>query len=322
MDVLDIRFSDGITASHSLYPRQMKLEGGILDSPCPSVRPSVCRRHGFRSISQVCFGISISYFICMLMVAISRSLLIFSYVTFKMAAWQPYWMFWFLDSNFTLALIINFKLQRHNTYVYGYEPFYFEQRHFQNGRLAAILDLLVSRLCRWHGFRSVSLVSFGISISNFICMLIVVIGSSHWFSVTSLSKWPPGGHIGFFCFQTLTLVWLWISTPNLSGTILMYMCRSLVIFSNVDFKMAARQPYWIFLFPDSNFSLVSISTPNLSGTILIYIYIWVGAYWFSATSLSKWPPGDHIGFFGFRTNFSLALNINSKLQWQNTYLYG
>ena len=111
----------------SLYPRPTKLEGGILDSPCPSVcpsvrlsiRPSVCRRHGFRSISQVCFGISISNFICMLMVAISRSLLIFSDVTFKMAAWRPYWIFWFPDSNFTLALNINFKLQRHNTYVYG-----------------------------------------------------------------------------------------------------------------------------------------------------------------------------------------------------------
>ena len=85
----------------------------------PSVRPSVCRRHGFRSISQVCFGISISNFICMLMVVIGRSLLIFSDVTFKMAAWRPYWIFWFPDSNFTLALNINFKLQRHNTYVYG-----------------------------------------------------------------------------------------------------------------------------------------------------------------------------------------------------------
>ena len=86
---------------------------------CPFVRPSVCRRHGFRSISQVCFGISISNFICMLMVAIGRSLLIFSDVTFKMAAWRPYWIFWFPDSNFTLALNINFKLQWHNTYVYG-----------------------------------------------------------------------------------------------------------------------------------------------------------------------------------------------------------
>ena len=53
------------------------------------------------------------------MVAISRSLLIFSDVTFKMAAWRPYWIFWFPDSNFTLALNINFKLQWHNTYVLG-----------------------------------------------------------------------------------------------------------------------------------------------------------------------------------------------------------
>ena len=109
-----------------LYPRPTKLEGGYTGftlsvrlSVCPSVRPSVCRRHGFRSISQVCFGISISNFICMLMVAIGRSLLIFSDVTFKMAAWRPYWIIWFPDSNFTLALNINFKLQRHNTYVYG-----------------------------------------------------------------------------------------------------------------------------------------------------------------------------------------------------------
>ena len=87
-----------------------------------------------------------------------------------------------------------------------------------------------------------------------------------------ISKWPPGSHIGIFGFRTLTLVWIWISTANLSGTIL--------------------------------------------------IYIWVGAYWFSVTSLSKWPPGGHIGFFCFRNNFTLALNINSKLQWQNTYVYG
>ena len=109
-----------------LYPRPTKLEGGYTGftlSVCPSVRlsvrPSVCRRHGFRSISQVCFGIWISNFICMLMVAIGRSLLIFSDVTFKMAAWRPYWIFWFPASNLTLALNINFKLQRHNTYVYG-----------------------------------------------------------------------------------------------------------------------------------------------------------------------------------------------------------
>ena len=145
-------------------PAQWSWRGGILDSPCPSVRPSVClsvhpsvcRRHGFRSISQVCFGISISNFICMLMVAIGRSLLIFSDITRKMVAWRPYWIFWFPDSNITLALNINSKLQRHNTYVYGKEPIDFERHHYQNGRLAAILDFSVSGLCRWHGLRSIS----------------------------------------------------------------------------------------------------------------------------------------------------------------------
>ena len=108
-----------------IIPPPNEVGGGVywIHLVRPSVRlsvcPSVCRRHGFRSISQVCFGISISNFICMLMVAIGRSLLIFSDVTFKMAAWRPYWIFWFPDSNFTLALNINFKLQRHNTYVYG-----------------------------------------------------------------------------------------------------------------------------------------------------------------------------------------------------------
>ena len=52
-----------------------------------------------------------------------------------------------------------------------------------------------------------------------------------------------------------------------------------------------------------------------------YLYIWVEAYWFSATSLTKWLPGGHVGFFGFQTNISLALNINSKLQWHSTYVY-
>ena len=71
----------------------------------------LCRWHGFQSVSQVCFGISISNFICMLMVVIGRSLLIFSDVTFKMAAWWPYWIFRFPESNFSLALNINSKLK-------------------------------------------------------------------------------------------------------------------------------------------------------------------------------------------------------------------
>ena len=154
--------------------------GGYPGFTLSSVHPSVCRRHGFRSISQVCFGISISNFICILMVAIGRSLLIFSYVTFKMAAWRTYWMFWFPYSNFTLALNINSKVKWHNTYIYI-----------------------------WVGAYS--------------------------FSETSLSKWLPVGHIWYFGIWALTLVWLWISTLNFSGTILMYMGKSLLIFSDLIF---------------------------------------------------------------------------------------
>ena len=96
-------------------PAQRSWRGGILDSPCPSVCPSVCRWHGFRSISQVCFGISISNFICMLMVVIGKSLLIFSEVTFKMAAWWPYWIFWFPGFEYQLQTGISMRSRGKNT---------------------------------------------------------------------------------------------------------------------------------------------------------------------------------------------------------------
>ena len=123
------------------------------------VRLSVCRRHGFRSVTRVCLGISISDFICMLFVAMVRSLLIVSDVTFKMAAWWPYWIFRFLDSNFILALDIKSKLHWHIICVLGKKPIdfhihvvwghgpkpkHFQVCHFINGHLAAILDILVS----------------------------------------------------------------------------------------------------------------------------------------------------------------------------------
>ena len=83
-------------------PAQQSWRGGILDSPCPSVRlsvcPSVCRRHGFRSISQV--------------------------------------LLW----NF------NFKFHMHVDGGHRQKPIDFQQCHFQNGCLAAILDFLVSGL--------------------------------------------------------------------------------------------------------------------------------------------------------------------------------
>ena len=97
----------------------------------------------------------------MLFVAMGRSLLIFSDVTFKMAARQPYWIFqfpdslvwllisspnfscepyWFMDSNFSSALNIKSQLHWQITCVYGKKPIGFQQFHFQNGHLVAILD--------------------------------------------------------------------------------------------------------------------------------------------------------------------------------------
>ena len=47
----------------------------------------------------------------MSIVAIDRNLVIFSEVIFKVATWHLYFIFWFPDSNFSLALIINSEFQ-------------------------------------------------------------------------------------------------------------------------------------------------------------------------------------------------------------------
>ena len=54
---------------------------------------SVSGWHGFGSVTQVCFGISVSNFMCMSFVAVGRRLKIVSYVTFKMAALWFWTMF-------------------------------------------------------------------------------------------------------------------------------------------------------------------------------------------------------------------------------------
>ena len=54
---------------------------------------SVSGRHGFGSVTQVCFGISVSNFMSMLLVAVGRSLTIVSYVAFKMVALWFWTMF-------------------------------------------------------------------------------------------------------------------------------------------------------------------------------------------------------------------------------------
>ena len=54
---------------------------------------SVSGQHGFGSVTQVCFGISVSNFMCMFFVAVGRSLMIVSYIAFKMAALWFWTMF-------------------------------------------------------------------------------------------------------------------------------------------------------------------------------------------------------------------------------------
>ena len=49
--------------------------------------------HSFGSVTQVCFGISFSNFMCMSFVAVGRSLTIVSYVAFKIAALWFWTMF-------------------------------------------------------------------------------------------------------------------------------------------------------------------------------------------------------------------------------------
>ena len=59
-------------------------------------------------------------------------------------------------------------------------------------------------VCRRHGFRSVSQICFGISISCAFSLGLWAEPCLFLFSAVSLSKWLHGSHIGFFGFRTLS----------------------------------------------------------------------------------------------------------------------
>ena len=61
---------------------------------------SVSGRYGFDSVTQVCFGISVPNFMCMSFVAVGRSLMIVSYVAFKMVA---LWFWTMFNCNLPIA---------------------------------------------------------------------------------------------------------------------------------------------------------------------------------------------------------------------------
>ena len=75
-----------------------------------SARQSVCRKHGFRSVSYACLRIWIWNSICILAVAIDRTWLIFNDVTFKMAACHiGYFCFRTLTSVYPLNINSNIQ---------------------------------------------------------------------------------------------------------------------------------------------------------------------------------------------------------------------
>ena len=179
------------------------------------------------------------------MVAIGRNVSIFSDIIFKMAAWWSYWIVWFPDSNFSLALNINSKLQLHYVCVDGQEAYELSAE--------SLSKCAPGRHIRFLGFWTLHFeFQLQTSVVQYLCIWVkVLIFSSMTFKMATwwpngfFGFWtlPSGEHIEFFSFPTKTLVWLWILTPNFNSTIFVYMVRSLLIFNNVIFKMANWQAY-------------------------------------------------------------------------------
>ena len=101
------------------------------------------------------------------------------------------------------------------------------------------------------------------------CTLLYCGAETYWFLV--MSKWLPGSHIGFFRFWTMNLVWFWISSPKLSGTSLVCTGRSLLIFSNVTFKILPGGHIGFFSFQTLTSVCLCISSPNFSSTSPVYM---------------------------------------------------
>ena len=96
--------------------------GGILDSPCPSVCPSLrLSVDDMVSGASAKFALEFQFQIHMHVDGGHRQKPInFQRLNFQSGRLAAILFFFrFPDSNFPLALNINFKLQRHNTYVYG-----------------------------------------------------------------------------------------------------------------------------------------------------------------------------------------------------------
>ena len=78
--------------------------------------------------------------------------------------------------------------------------------------------------------------------------------------------------------------------------------------------------FWTLNF-SSAMTHVWISDPSFSHILPMCMgETCVEAYQCLVMSLSKWPPGSHIGFFGFRTKFSFECPVQISLS-RDLYLY-
>ena len=168
----------------------------------------------------------------------------------------------------------------------------------------------VRYVCRRYGFWSVNHVCFGISVSNFMCMPFVAMDINLLISATPLSKWPPHGYIEYFSFQTLTIVWLRQSTPNFSSTFLVCIDRSLLVFSDVIFKVAIWRPYCFCFQTLTIFSFEyicmgrSISVFS-NGTLKMAAWQLYWIFWFPDEA--AWFPGCSSGLYW---NFSFKFYVH------------
>ena len=123
-----------------------------------------------------------------------------------------------------------------------------------------------------------------------------------------ISKWPPGNHIEFCGFRTLTLVWLWISTPYSVAKYLCIWVRA-YWFSVTSFSkwlpgghIVVFFCFWMAWFRQRNSSLLGISVSNFmftsfvavgrSLTIVSYVAFKMAALWFW-TMFNCNPPIAH-----------------------------
>ena len=100
-------------------------------------------------------------------------------------------MAWFPELNWSFLWNFNVKFHLHVVCGHGQKPNDYQRCHFQNDHLAAILDF-----------------QFEYQVHTSVAYYLYVWVKAYGFSVMSLSKWLPSGHIGYFGFWTLTLVWL------------------------------------------------------------------------------------------------------------------